>query len=165
MRIEIPKPQPRKDGEFTFYVTEGYGEPHGTIWLDEAQALRLDYVTAEDCDRLIRAAAEVKQQVLSYAAKAAVPHGKRSVYQGTCQLCGKPEDDELHAEPAPVVRVIDVRAPAPEGNWCPAITVLDDDVTRLYCDRENGHPGSHHAPGPDEGSEVAWGDAVAAVAR
>jgi hypothetical protein len=43
---------------------------------------------------------------------------------------------------------------------CPAFTGPDAelDVT-LYCDREAGHPGSHHAPGPDEGSEVAWSDA------
>jgi hypothetical protein len=41
--------------------------------------------------------------------------------------------------------------------WCPAFTDVDD--TTVYCDRDPGHPGSHHAPGPDEGSEVAWGDA------
>lgn len=103
MRIEIPKPQPRKDGEFMFYVTVGYGEPHGTIWLDEAQSLVLDYVDAEDCDRIIRAVAEVKSQVLEYRAQAAVPHGKNRVYHGTCQLCGKPEGDELHAEPEPAL--------------------------------------------------------------
>lgn len=51
-------------------------------------------------------------------------------------------------------------APEPEPslivNWCPAETDLDG--ATLYCDRANGHPGSHHAPGPDEGSEVAWSD-------
>lgn len=68
----------------------------------------------------------------------------------------------LKQEMAPPV--LDVKAPAPEGGWCPAETVLDDgDETRLYCDRDAGHPGSHHAPGPDEGSEVAWSDEMAQV--
>jgi hypothetical protein len=40
--------------------------------------------------------------------------------------------------------------------WCPATTEIDDET--LYCEREAGHPGSHRAPGPDEGSEVAWSD-------
>jgi hypothetical protein len=44
----------------------------------------------------------------------------------------------------------------PEPEFCTATTDLDD--TTLLCEREYGHPGSHHAPGPDEGSEVAWGD-------
>jgi hypothetical protein len=43
------------------------------------------------------------------------------------------------------------------NGWCPASTELDYDET-VYCEREAGHPGSHRAPGPDEGSEVAWGD-------
>lgn len=40
--------------------------------------------------------------------------------------------------------------------FCSAIHQLDDET--LYCEREAGHAGSHRAPGPDEGSEVAWGD-------
>jgi hypothetical protein len=45
-----------------------------------------------------------------------------------------------------------------QDDWCPA--VLDDDDTGAthYCDRERGHAGSHHAPGTDEGSEIAWSD-------
>ena len=43
--------------------------------------------------------------------------------------------------------------------WCPAYTGPDDelDVT-VYCDRKAGHPGSHHAPVPGQGGEVAWSD-------
>ena len=47
-------------------------------------------------------------------------------------------------------------AEAAAYDWCPATTELDDET--LYCDRDAGHAGSHHAPGPDEGSEVAWSD-------
>jgi hypothetical protein len=45
--------------------------------------------------------------------------------------------------------------------WCPASTEVDGATecgVTVYCDRAPGHPGSHRAPGPDEGSEVAWGD-------
>jgi len=62
---------------------------------------------------------------------------------------------------APVVRVLDVKAPAPEGNWCPA-TTMRDGIT-VYCDREDAHD-EHRAPGPDEGSEVAWSDEPATAA-
>lgn len=69
-------------------------------------------------------------------------------------------------QPAPVARVLKsgrtLAAGEPVRDWCPAETVTDDEV--LYCDRETGHAGSHHAPGPDEGSEVAWSDEAAAVA-
>lgn len=44
------------------------------------------------------------------------------------------------------------------GGWCPAFTEFEDEGVTAYCDRKAGHPGSHHAPGPDEGSEVAWSD-------
>lgn len=101
MRIDIPHPQPRESGDYQFYVVSGYGDPHGTIWLDETQCLTLSCLTAEDCDRLIRAADQVKDQILGYTAEMTVPHGTKHLYKGTCQLCGKPEDDGLHAEPAP----------------------------------------------------------------
>lgn len=44
-----------------------------------------------------------------------------------------------------------------EDTFCTASTDLSDEET-VYCDRDAGHAGSHHAPGPDEGSEVAWSD-------
>ena len=65
----------------------------------------------------------------------------------------------LKQEMAPPV--LDVKAPAPDGDWCPASTDTEDFGATIYCDREPGHPGSHHAPGPDEGSEVAWSDTPA----
>lgn len=68
----------------------------------------------------------------------------------------------------PAVRVLAsgrVLAPGEpvRDDWCPATTDMEDFGATLYCDRENGHPGSHHAPGPDEGSEVAWSDEPASV--
>jgi hypothetical protein len=132
MRIEIPYPQPRKDGDYRFYVNPAYGEPTGTIWLGEGHALTLSYVTAEDCDRLIRAAAEVKQKVMAYTAEMSAPHGRKNIYQGDCQLCGKPEDDELHADPAPATLVVSTKPeaapkcracenePATEDGFCEA---------------------------------------------
>jgi hypothetical protein len=44
-----------------------------------------------------------------------------------------------------------------EDAFCPAV-FTDDDIGTFYCDRERGHAGSHHAPGADEWSEVAWDD-------
>lgn len=46
----------------------------------------------------------------------------------------------------------------PQPDWCPGVLTDDDGDTFFYCDRERGHAGSHHAPGPDEGSEIAWSD-------
>lgn len=97
MRIDSPRPAPREAGDYKTSVTIGYGDPRGDIHLDEAGALRLSDVRPEDCDRLIKAAAEIKSRVLAHRAEMAAPHGRRYVYQGTCQLCGKPEDDALHA--------------------------------------------------------------------
>lgn len=100
MDLNIPRPVPRKDGDYRTFVTMGYGPPVAVIHLAEGGALDLNHLTAGDCDRLIRAAAKVKGQILDLEARAAAPHGRRNIYEGTCQLCGKPEDDELHAEPA-----------------------------------------------------------------
>jgi len=61
-----------------------------------------------------------------------------------------------------------------EQDFCPATTEADGAAecgVTVYCDRKRGHAGSHRAPGPDEGSEVAWGgevsndDAAAIVAE
>jgi len=90
----------------------------------------------EDADRLIKAAVKAKRLMEARA------------------------ESTERAEPEPP-------APGPggvlfpAGGWCPAFTVMEDDDVTLYCDREAGHPGSHHAPGPDEGSEVAWGELYA----
>jgi hypothetical protein len=48
-----------------------------------------------------------------------------------------------------------------KATWCPATTEADGAAecgVTVYCDRKRGHEGSHSAPGPDEGSEIAWGD-------
>jgi hypothetical protein len=98
MRIDTPNPRPRKDGEYRTYAGLGYGEPNGEIWLDEKGDLRLQNVAVADCDRLIKAAAAIKEELLVQHARMAAPHGRTNIYEGTCQLCGKPEDDELHDE-------------------------------------------------------------------
>lgn len=103
MRIQAPDPRPRDNGDYKTYFTIGYGDPRGDILLDEDGDLRLDDVRPEDCDRLIKAAAEIKSWVLASRAEMAAPHGRRFVHKGTCQLCGKAEDDGLHAEPQPLV--------------------------------------------------------------
>lgn len=102
MRIEIPRPAPRETGDYGVWVTPGYGDPRGTIHLAENGILDLRDLSADDCDRLIRAACKAREEILRYQAEMAAPHGRKRVYQGTCQLCGKPEDDELHAEPVVV---------------------------------------------------------------
>jgi hypothetical protein len=101
MDLNIPRPAPIRDGDYETWVDIGYGQPVAVIHLAEGGALDLASLTAGDCDRLIRAAAKVKGQILDILARAAAPHGRRNLYQGTCQLCGKPEDDELHAEAPP----------------------------------------------------------------
>lgn len=100
MDLRIPRPEPRRDGDYRTYTSIGYGRPCGTIHLAEGHALDLADVEVEDCDRLIRAATEVREQLLGYLAKAAAPHGRDNLHKGTCQLCGKPEDDDLHATQA-----------------------------------------------------------------
>ncbi len=102
MRIQAPDPRPRESGDYETYFTIGYGDPRGDIILDEDGTLRLDDVRPDDCDRLIRAAGEIKEQVLTRRAEMAAPHGSRYLHKGTCQLCGKPEDDSLHADPVVV---------------------------------------------------------------
>jgi hypothetical protein len=268
------------EGDLAVTVNPGKGSPWATIYLNEDSSVSLQWLTEGDCDQLIKAAADAKQQVLDARAKAAAPHKPwMSIPDTGCLHCGKPEADELHAEPAcPSVaehsgrqctepgahavhrngRIVwgpGVTEPAGEGGvlfgpfddtdedgpmdddaelrradaavcgfkwtggsparehtctrpphgnagpghaegpvplaqsdadatavlaesiatgtpvlvtedggFCPAFTGPDDelDVT-LYCDRQAGHDGSHHAPGPDEGSEVAWSDETAEV--
>lgn len=99
MRIDTPDPKPRTSGDYDIYVTSGYGSPTADIFLDEKGDLRLQWLDEGDCERLIRAAARALEEIRAYAAEMAVPHGRRRLYKGTCQLCGKPEDDDLHREP------------------------------------------------------------------
>jgi hypothetical protein len=96
MEIRIPRPPVRKDGEYQTWVSIGYGDPVATIHLAESGDLDLSDIRVDDCDRLTRALARVRGELVRYQATAAAPHGRDRLYQGTCQLCGKPEDDALH---------------------------------------------------------------------
>lgn len=98
MRIQGPSPVPRDEGDYRIRVGLCYGKPSGTIWLDEENALRLEWVYEDDCKRLISAATEILEQIRLQKAQMAAPHGSRYVYEGRCQLCGKDEEDLAHAE-------------------------------------------------------------------
>jgi len=102
MRIDTPTPKLVTDGDYRIWHAGGYGDPNGEIILDEDGAWRLENLNEADCDRLIKAAVEIKSHLVTYRAQMAAPHGRRHLYKGTCQLCGKPEDDALHADPVPV---------------------------------------------------------------
>jgi hypothetical protein len=163
MRIVTPSPGPRESGEYGTWVTIGYGDPAGIIHLAENGTLDLRDVHADDCDRLIRAASRVKAEILRYQAQMAAPHGRRYIYEGTCQLCGKPEDDELHAE-----------APAPSGMQDPApvVRVLVEDDEHPDCARKRcGHQRHRHwefgpttPDAPSRGCDVTDCPCVAYVA-
>jgi hypothetical protein len=101
MKIQAPDPQPRHDGEYHTWVNGiAYGAPYGVIYLDEGRALALQGITLDDARRLAVAAARVERQLAAAHAQMAASHGRGYIYEGTCQLCGKPEGDGLHAEPA-----------------------------------------------------------------
>jgi hypothetical protein len=110
VRIDSPDPKPRDSGDYEIWISKGYGDPAGTITLDEEGDLVLRNITIGDCDRLIKAACEIKQKLTAYRAEMAAPHGRRHIHKGTCQLCGQPEDDELHAEAEPLDPPADVLA-------------------------------------------------------
>lgn len=101
MQLNLPSFQQKS--ELDTEVDIGYGKPTGTIRLDDDSRTTLRWVSEEDCDRLIKAAVAIKEGIRASRAKAAAPHGRRNIYEGTCQLCGKPEGDELHAETAPTI--------------------------------------------------------------
>lgn len=131
MRIDLPNPKPRDNGDYQVDVTSGYGKPNADIRLDEKGHLRLQYLDEGDCDRLIRAAAMAKEQILRYRAEASVWHGRAHFYEGECQLCGKLSDDTLHAD-----------APAPSGLQQPAsvVRVVNRPADRCRC----GHIALNH---------------------
>jgi hypothetical protein len=136
MEVRTPRPAPIGDGDYQTYTDAAYGNPYGTIHLAEGYSLDLADVHVDDCDRLIRAASRVRDQLLGFQAKMAAPHGRKHLWHATCQLCGKPEDDELHAEPeaagAAAVLAASIAAGVP-------LTVYDDEA-RCEC----GHLlGSH----------------------
>jgi len=107
VRIESPDPSPRDSGDYETWIAKSYGDPRGTITLDEKGDLVMRAVRIDDCDRLIKAACEIKRKLTAYRAEMAAPHGRAHLHKGTCQLCGKPEDDELHADPPEPGTVVD----------------------------------------------------------
>jgi hypothetical protein len=160
VHIRTPSPQPRKDGDYKTYVSIGYGDPYGIIHLAEGDALDLDDVRVEDCDRLIRAAAEVKEKLLRYHARAAAPHGRNNLYQGTCQLCGKPEGDTLHAEqPLAVTEARISVDPETAAEFGVKPLAVEDGEPLPDCARPGcGHPRFHHWEfGPTTPSSPASG--------
>lgn len=116
MEIRRPNPEPRGTGDFDVYVNPvAYGKPYASIKLDEAGSLRLDSINLDDARRLAKAAARIEQELTAAHARMAAPHGRKNFYQGTCQLCGKPEADELHAEPDPPGCICDIAS----ADQCP----------------------------------------------
>jgi len=143
MRIQAPNPQPRGDGEYSTYVNGvAYGRPYGEITLDEGGALTLGDITLADARRLAAAAARVERELASVHARMTAPHGRRNIHKGTCQLCGKPENDGLHAEPAATAAVRGLQDPAPVAR------VLDARGTALAATARAayGQPGDEPLP-------------------
>jgi hypothetical protein len=104
MKVKSPDPQPRESGDYKTYVNGvAYGKPYAKIYLDEDETLVLGGITLDDARRLAAAATRVEQELAAAHARMAAPHGRDDFYNGTCQLCGKPEDDGLHADPAVTV--------------------------------------------------------------
>jgi hypothetical protein len=69
----------------------------------------------------------------------------------------------VEAAEAQAARVgVPERMPTPVGHYCDSGNCEAFGAT-LYCERPAGHQGSHRAPGPDEGSEVAWSDCDATM--
>lgn len=104
MEITRPEPRPRSEGDYDVYVSAvAYGKPYAKIYLDDAKHLAIADIRLEDARRLAKAAAQIEQELSAAHARMTAPHGSEHFYQGTCQLCGKPENDRLHAEPEPLV--------------------------------------------------------------
>jgi len=135
--VRIDTPSLRADG-FKVEFNTGYGNPWGDILLTDDGRTRLQWVSEDDCDQIIKAAAELKSQIIDSRTWAAMPHGRGRLFKGRCQLCGKPEDDELHAEPAPVITeqaasgLCDSELPLKHGG-------------ALKCALDAGHYGAHSA--------------------
>jgi len=93
MQLHTPHPHMRKEGDFPVNVNPGNGDPFGTITLSEDTRPRFELgaLSEDDCDRLIRAAAEVKNGLIAQRALADGPHEPR-MYEGVCQHCGKDAD-------------------------------------------------------------------------
>lgn len=190
MRITQPEPRPRDTGDYHVYVSAvAYGKPYAKIYLDEGNDLALADITLDDARRLAKAAARIEQELAAAEARMKAPHGREHFYQGTCQLCGKPEDDELHDEPeCPSVAPESGRRCTEAGEhdrhrnglivWGPGVTEPAPNAPHhvtptgempceardggYFCNSQEGHDGPEHvAYGP--GSEVCHRWPVAAT--
>ena len=140
MRITRPEPEPRDNGDYRTYVNGiAYGEPYAMIYLDEAADLRLDGITLDDARRLAKAAVQAEQELSAAHARMTAPHGSDHFHKGTCQLCGKPEADELHA----------VRA-----EWADEPAGGPEVAGRLYDAIVNGTPVVVYADEPEPGTQA-----------
>ena len=100
MQVRTPSAYPRDDGDFNVTGNGGRGDPFAMIELSEDGALELVMQTLEDCDRLARASAMAKEEILRRREAARLPHSFRATKISLpCLECGKDEADELHAEP------------------------------------------------------------------
>lgn len=137
MQITRPEPEPRDSGDYLTYVSAiAYGLPYAKIYLDEDKNLSLADITLDDARRLAKAAARIEQELAAAHARMTAPHGSEHFYKGRCQLCGKPEADELHAEP---VTVAD--AARTEPDICVSVHLAPG--VDYYCSLDAGHAGLH----------------------
>ena len=134
MQIWYPGWTVRDDGDYGVTFNSGNENPFAIIRLSEDGNTALIVQSPEEADRLIKAAVKAKQ------------------------LLVPPSPDAAEVLSAAITAGTPVLVTGDAAEPCPASTVMEDDET-LCCDRYAGHVGSHHAPGPDEGSEVAWSDA------
>jgi hypothetical protein len=122
---------PRSTGDYTVELNPGRGNPFAQITLDEDGLLALNMLSVDDCDRMIKAAAEAKALLIEHAHDKDKPHEYRAVRGEVCLVCGKPEDE--HGQ-HPYPETCGVR-PYPAGSE-------GDDGTE--CALPAGHDGPHN---------------------
>lgn len=174
MRIDTPDPELCEEGDYGLLVMKGYGNPRAIITLDKKGDLELREVRLDDCDRLIRAATQAREKIAAYRAEMEAPHGRTHLHKGTCQLCGKPDADELHAEPKPLVisestieqaRLVaeDIEAgtwpPKPEPEQAFGLCPVNHVNGVHGCTLKPGHDGPHQSVEPLSGHvRNEWAD-------
>lgn len=153
MQIRTPRAQLR-DTDFGIRLNGGRGEPFATIELDENYETEIVVESLGDCDRLLRAAAAAKALLIEHADDKDKPHKYRAPAGKPCLVCGKSENEPLHAGPA-IEGTVVKRGEHPYPVPCRATTLIKDGMggTTAYCTREAGHGGLHH-----DGPAAEWGD-------
>lgn len=191
MRIHVPSPAARDGGELGVHVNPGRdGEPFAVIELDERGATNICLDSLADAHRLVRAAALALHMLEVSVKGESHAHRGTDVYcaycgqlrkaamhtEPSCEVCGATEDLEETvwrslADGSERARYFCNDRRACNDRRFPEMAALigtappeqrePGEGETLYCDRDAGLAGSHHAPGPDEGSEVAWGEVAA----